>query len=404
MSPWSPEFELVALLARIDPTPKDRARARVLETKSLDWDRLLTLATHHGVAPLVAANLSCLNGPPDLAGFPQRLRQIRLSLVRTNLTNYGCWLESCRAFEDRGIPAMTLKGFHVALSTYGDLGLRPVGDLDFLVHRDDVSASLDLLEELGYHLWPQWRLALRNVGLEHVLRSTYQIALSSDRGTVIDLHWEAGSGRTTPPAQELIAGAELLSIGEQDVLVAPPDVAMTLLLVHGHKSAWGRLRWLVDVAEGMERLTPIEYNKVVRRLEELGMGVALGNAVGLIRSLWGRPPSHSPESTSCNLAVHPKRFRYYRMLMERDRDMAQKHDWGRPARMLQIRLGRRSSFLAAAVSASRPNFLDWGFVPLPGPLRLGYWFVRPIRVLLGLLTERTGAKKEPSGVAPLPDH
>ncbi|MHB1311190.1 MAG: nucleotidyltransferase domain-containing protein [Gemmatimonadaceae bacterium] len=390
MTSWSPELELVARLARPHPSPDDDARARALAGATLDWDRLLALASHHGVAPLVDAALLRLDVDSVPAETRQHLRKIRLASTSADFARYHRWLQLCRAFEARAIPAVTLKGFPVVLAIYGQVGLRPVGDLDFLVRRRDVSTAQALLEAMGYQLTREWQAALRNVGLNRSLDAAQEMTFVSARGATVDLHWKAAPTGTTPPGEELIAGAGRLRVEDVDVLVPAPDVAMLLLLVHGHISSWSRLRWLVDVAEGIERLSPAQHETMVRRLDALGMRDALAYALHLIRSLWGRLPTPSRGSAGLADAVQPRLLHYQMSVLERAQDWAHVHDRWRALRMLRQRIGSTPSLLAAIASAARPSHQDWAVVALPASLRLGYYVVRPIRVARAALAARGG--------------
>ena len=76
-----------------------------------------------------------------------------------------------------------MKGAALAGEIYEDIGLRPMGDLDLLVHRKDVSEAYILLERLGFQkstveLWSGtdqdfWHEAL----------------LTNDEGRVVEVHW-----------------------------------------------------------------------------------------------------------------------------------------------------------------------------------------------------------------------
>ncbi len=409
MKAWSPELELVARLARLEPTPDDEAWARALAARSPNWDRVLRLAVHHGVAPLVDVALSHVAVASVPQGFREQLHGMRLSSVRADLAMYHCWRELCGAFEAAAIPALTLKGFPVVLSVYGQVGLRPVEDLDFLVRPEDVSRALALLGARGYHLWPVWQAALRNVGLPHILEHKGEIGLASDRGVVVDLHWEAIPRRAAPPTDELMRGAERLRVDDQDVLVPAADAAFVLLLLHGHKSAWARLRWLVDVAERMEKQSPVEYDRARHQLEALGTPSALANALWLIESLWGRLPARGGDFAQYERAVHSGALRHAQAVMERDRNWENVDDSWRPMRMLWDLVGRFRSPAAAVASAARPGPLDWASVSLPNRLRAGYYVVRPMRVAMDLLARAGRAAKrggppaaEPGPPAPTP--
>ncbi len=54
------------------------------------------------------------------------------------------------AFNRAGIQTMLLKGSALALLYYEDVGLRPMMDIDVLVHRHQVKLAIRLLNDLGW--------------------------------------------------------------------------------------------------------------------------------------------------------------------------------------------------------------------------------------------------------------
>ncbi|MDE3152441.1 MAG: nucleotidyltransferase family protein [Gemmatimonadota bacterium] len=389
MTTWSPELLLLARLSRLAPTADDESRARALIDGPLDWPRLLRLAEHHGVSPLADGALQQMDSARVPAFVRERMHGLHLSSVRGDLARYHAWLAVCWVFAAHDLRAVTLKGFPVALQTYGALGLRPVGDLDFLVRARDVPRALALLGEAGYPAWPVWQAAIRHVGFAHIARRECEIGCQSSRGIVVDLHWEAAPRGYALPTDEVLDGAVRLRVDGQEVLVPSPDAAMALLLLHGEKSAWGRLRWLVDVAEGMERMTDAEYASVGRRLDAMRMRPVLANALALLDGLWGRLPAVCAGGEHRG-AEQRGQVRYSRSALERDRDWSHLHDAWRPVRLVRDRVGRWPSLGAAIASAASPNFYDWGYVSLPRGLRLGYYAVRPYRLVKNALASRRG--------------
>jgi len=405
---WSAELEFLARLARLAPTAGDHERARALASGGLDWPRVLRLAAHHGVAPLVHANLlqtSRWTPPADVLG---RLRELRRGVAHTNLALYAEWLELCRVFEDAGIPALTLKGFHTSLDLYGDLGRRVVGDLDFLVARSDIRAALAVLGASGYHLVPEWGLAVRHVGLNHVLDCTNEMMLANEIGAVVDLHWEAGPAGAAPPAPELFADARPFAVGEQTVLVPSRGAAISLLLLHGHRSAWNRLRWLVDMAEALDVLSAEEYADVERRLHAVSPHPALRNAIWLIEDIWQRRTVETNSSRA--RAPGSLSLAHARQSLECEQDSQHVYDFWRPLRRARDRAGRESSLPAALRAALTPNYFDWAWADVPRPLRFGYYGVRPVRIALqalgvvrGRATTSAPAGAFPAGAFPATD-
>lgn len=120
----------------------------------LDWGYLLAAAGTQGVAPLLARWLEPGRDgvPDDVAGrltaaywashFRNRtlLHQLRLVLA---------------AASQVGIPVMPLKGAALATRYYPTPALRPMSDLDLLVHPPDLPRMAALLRGLGYTAVPR---------------------------------------------------------------------------------------------------------------------------------------------------------------------------------------------------------------------------------------------------------
>ncbi|MDE3054492.1 MAG: nucleotidyltransferase family protein, partial [Gemmatimonadota bacterium] len=92
MTTWSPELELLARLSRVAPTADDDARARALAAAAPDWDRVLRLAEHHGVAPLADVALARLDPCPAPPAVRARMHALHLSSLRGNLALHAEWL------------------------------------------------------------------------------------------------------------------------------------------------------------------------------------------------------------------------------------------------------------------------------------------------------------------------
>ena len=94
------------------------------------------------------------------------------------LLNKG--LEIIREFKDKHVDYLILKGFYFAFSVYPDAGLRPMGDIDFLVKKEDLRRIEEILNRLEYvEISAQ---AQRVYGCD----STF----SNKHGISIDIHWD----------------------------------------------------------------------------------------------------------------------------------------------------------------------------------------------------------------------
>jgi hypothetical protein len=383
---WSPEFALVASLARLSPTDSDRDRTRTIAAGRLDWDRVLRLAAHHGV--LALANAARERG--DLAPIPthtaDRIREQHLSTASSNLAKYSRWIELLGRFRKAGIPVLTLKGFPVAIEVYGSIALRPVGDLDLLVDHSNVPAALELLEGRGYYGSRMWNRAIRHVGFPYLMEHASEIPVVSPSGLMVDLHWEAEVRSVVPRGADLLRSARTLVIEDTPVLVPSLSAVLLLLLAHGHRSGWARLRWLVDVAEWMDQLPGEDCERAATQLRAAGAPSILPEALARMRAVWGRVPTGATGAASVEST--PRTMRHYHRVLERDWDSASRYDAWRHLRIAWDRFDHHRSAADAVADILRPGPFEWSLVSLPSWLRIGYYPIRPLRVLWESIASR----------------
>lgn len=127
--------------------PGDAADA-VRRLSPEEAEALVTLAVQEGVAPLLRAALRGVELP---APMPERLDRLYWATAARNAR----LLQALRAILDRlsaqNIPVMVLKGAALAEPLYGNIALRPMGDLDLLLHREGVPRAVAVLDGMGYH-------------------------------------------------------------------------------------------------------------------------------------------------------------------------------------------------------------------------------------------------------------
>lgn len=368
----SPELEFITRLARRRPLEADIARARRLADDRLDWARVVALAEHHGLVGLVHRS-STEHGVAVPSATASRLAADALAIAAGNLAKFARWQTLCTALDSHGIRALTLKGFHVAGAIYGDLGIRPVGDLDFLVSAADVEPSLQALGAQGDFVGRRWQAAIANVGLHYALPRTYEMQLGAADGLAVDLHWRAGPAGQSLPTDELLASAHRFTF--QDAATwAPrlPDL-LALLVAHGHKSRWHRFRWVVDVAEGLARLDADGHAQMRRHLGRLRLLPALALVERIIAESWSAADAQAALESDPSL-------RKIRTIHERTQDVYLTQDARRPLRLLRERISEHRNPWHALRVAATPSHRDWAALRLPAALRFGYYAVRPMRI------------------------
>src|SRR5215469_866029 len=123
-----PEFRFLLSCCAVG-TPSDNYERD--GRSSLDWQRLLRLAEHHGVTPLVYRALRDVDAgiPAPIQG---ELRQRYEGNAKRNLVFVGELIRILDCLEAQAIDAIPYKGSVLAEAVYGDLALREFYDLDVL--------------------------------------------------------------------------------------------------------------------------------------------------------------------------------------------------------------------------------------------------------------------------------
>jgi hypothetical protein len=132
-----------------------------------------------------------------------------------------------RLAAERGLDTVVLKGLSLSVNIYGDPAMRPGGDIDLLVRRDQIGQSLAILDEMGLGRW--WPNLLDDAYYErhhlHQQRCTPDLKIWFEPHwaldhpyTLLTVDYEAMMDRTTP--------GELLGQPVRDL--APPDLLLSV--------------------------------------------------------------------------------------------------------------------------------------------------------------------------------
>ncbi|MDX2170755.1 MAG: nucleotidyltransferase family protein [Deltaproteobacteria bacterium] len=145
----SPPEAFVRACLRLRVAPASLAAAQAAAA-ALDgaWDAVRAIADAERLGPLLHASAGSRGLlPPALAAHVHR--RYRESALRNRLL-FDALTSCARALRSAGVPVIVLKGTALAATLYGDAALRPMVDLDLLVHPRHRGVARQVLERLGY--------------------------------------------------------------------------------------------------------------------------------------------------------------------------------------------------------------------------------------------------------------
>lgn len=268
---YSAPAEMCILLAaaRTNLRNEDAQRVRALAADQPDWDALMRLATRHQVTPLLFRSL--YSACPELVP-PDVLDKLRGSYTAAALHNMFMTSELVslmQTLEAKGIPAATIKGPSLALTAYGDPGLRLFSDLDILIHKTDFARARAVLADCGYQpaldLTPEEERAHLRVHHDYPLEHAH-------KSVVVELQWGIMESPFRFPRDldqwwgrfqyQPIAGKQVMSMPAEDML--------HILCVHGCKHLWERLSWICDLNEMICAHPQLDWEALAVYAQRLG--------------------------------------------------------------------------------------------------------------------------------------
>ena len=377
MRPDQDIANLLRFIVRSDPL--DSSQLSTASTGDVrSRTAFLDLATRHRLIPLCHAVLTRFG-----AGLPSATKLALEALHnQQTLLNLGRAVELLQvldAFSEAKIEVIPFKGVALAALLYGDFTLRAAGDLDLILHRKDLRQATEIILARGYTLATPIRPDGRPVAENY---DEYHFERRSD-GMILELRWRLDF---VHPRYAQDIGLDWMAQRKQFVQLAGaqvpvPDAEATLILLcmHACKHRWSRLNWVCDVAQ-LLRVTPsLDWAKVQRDADKVGLCKAV--ALGLLLA-------HRVAGVDIPLQV------------VRDLDsfpsvkcLADYLEYGifyTPGQVPQglipyhIRLLDRQDLLRLAFSMHvlKPTQRDQELFPLPPSLRWIHAIIRPFRLLL----------------------
>ena len=284
--------------------------------------------------------------------------------------------------ESHEIPAIAYKGPTLAVSIYGNLALRQVGDLDILVHEQDYEGARDLL------IGQRFRLTI-----EH----EWEAELTDESGTMaVDLHKRITTREFSCPLNFKYLSRRLEPIRLAGTVVPGlcPEDTLLMLSIQVTKDHYPQLVKFCDIAELIRMHERLNWANALKQAKRLGGEQIVLFGLCLTSALLGiaLPPEVAHElkfhSSIHELVNHASNQLFYPGDHAiRDQQTPQRFHW-----LLRERLRDKlyPYYLRYVNNVIVPCELDRRLLPLPGRLSFLYYFIRPVRLVrkYGLLLLR----------------
>jgi len=145
----SNEAKILLLCSRINPTEAEQNLLKDLIQKDINWPILLKFAAVHEITSLLYKNLSLINCPEK--EVMDKTGTFYSYMVAHNKSIYDNIHSIITILNEKNIKIILLKGVALTKLLYGDVGLRPLHDIDILVHVKDWPCVRGVLKDNNYY-------------------------------------------------------------------------------------------------------------------------------------------------------------------------------------------------------------------------------------------------------------
>lgn len=305
------------LLRCLCAVPDKMSNGRCESLSGSDWDDFMMAAGRHGVAPLLYHRLSTSHLDTQIPDHVMgTLRKAYLENAARNMGLYhklGMLLEHLR---HENIPVIVLKGAHLAALIYGNIALRPMSDVDILVHQEDVVRVGDKMLEMGYAPTRRYR---------QITSYNHHFAYGlPHRELFVEVHWTIlpsvypfnidTNGQWERSRSAIIAGVEVS-------ILCPEDMLLHLCL-HASKHMFEMgLKHLCDIFETIRHYgEEIDWRQARLRIDQWGIGKSAYLTLRLARELLGASVPDELMKT-----IRPNNFDEYFMVLAKKSIFADTH-------------------------------------------------------------------------------
>jgi hypothetical protein len=364
----------------MDSESSDRIQA--LLQQQLDWDYLLQTAPLHGMIPLLYTHLQAICPeavPPDIL---ERLQNHYQGNAQRNLFLTGELLKFLDLFQQHEIAAVPFKGPILAASIYGNLALRQFGDLDILIHKQDVIKAKELMLAQGYQLeMISLTKAQEAAYIQSQAEYNFWRAEGSSRINV-ELHWGIVPGdfaRAIAP-ECFFSPLEPISLQQKTILTFTPENLLLILCIQRSKHLWERLDWICDIAEILRTHPQMNWQQVIEKATQLGCRRMLFLGLYLAKELLQAELSQVVwENVQTDPQVEAIALKVTQRLFQQNDNLPRAYI--RSLFHLQTKERLQDKVEYCLRLGVTPTVTEWARLPLPNSLSFMYYLTRPLRLV-----------------------
>ena len=271
------EREILIRATDLNPDPE---KMRALLSGGVDVEGLIERAMLEGLAGFLYRAFEKSNSL-DLLKSSQRsgLETAYYRTVRSNLILIQDLKEVLHELNQRKIRVVLLQGMDLLHSTYDDIGLRPLTDVDVWLRKEDYPATVALLGRLQYRRDPVYPTTFRKGSTTF---DTHTEILWADR-------IRARKRLLDREEAEFFAKTRRITVDGEEAFCLNPCDQFIYLGLHALKHRANRLMWLVDLKTIAGDWEETDWQALASRSKEMGQEKTVSCMLYLLKEIFYFP-------------------------------------------------------------------------------------------------------------------
>ena len=284
ITPQQIDYSLMAILAG-EPDWEDG-----LGFDDSTWQVWLKHAKKHGMAELIY--WSWQDNVPTTVPYwvVEKLQQRYITTLARNRLMLLELDEILKGLGELQIEVILLKGAVFSRTLYEDIGIRPMSDLDILLHKADIEKAVELLSQRGYYepVLHQRDMLKKEVSHDIHLRQINLPHLD------VEVHWLLGGGegfRQKVDMDWFWQTRMQFGDGQPGVYVLSPTATVLYLCAHlafQHGIGMSTLLWYVDIARFLEKYSDeINWEELIQQAAVFQWNAAVFYTLSVVQENFG---------------------------------------------------------------------------------------------------------------------
>lgn len=267
----SREMKLLIDIVSQDSNDCKKRNIALLNEDKINWLYFLQLTQHHHLDALVRNKINEL----DLKIIPKAIEKALNSHIITCESKINIieeeLISTINILKDNDINAITFKGPALAHQLYGDGLSRFSRDLDFLVKKEDMARTLDVLEKNGYTFQKKKQSAkIENAYLEY---NGQYLLFSPEHKIAVEPHITFGPSNIPIHVNynSLFNYQQTISIKNNQIPIFQEEIVFLILCYHGTKEKWHRIKWIIDISYFLNKYPNVNWDFILEEAQKWGI-------------------------------------------------------------------------------------------------------------------------------------